>query len=139
MTPHGMMETVLYVDDLVAAERFYANVLGLKAIAHDPGRHVFFRCGYGVFLLFNPIATGAVTTHIGSVPVPRHGSTGPGHAAFTAHESELPAWRERLREAGVAIETEIAWPQGGHSIYFRDLAGNSVELVTPAVWGLAEE
>jgi catechol 2,3-dioxygenase-like lactoylglutathione lyase family enzyme len=139
MTPHGVMETVLYVDDLDAAEGFYTTVLGLEVIARERGRHVFFRCGRSVFLVFNPTVTRTNTTHGASIVVPAHGALGPGHMAFTAHEAELPAWRERLRGAGVAIETEIAWPQGGHSIYFRDPAGNSVELVTPAVWGMDEE
>ena len=30
----------------------------------------------------------------------------------------------------------FTWPGGGRSIYFRDPAGNCVELVTPGVWGL---
>ena len=36
----------------------------------------------------------------------------------------------------VAIEHEEAWERGGHSLYFRDPAGNSVELITPGLWGL---
>ena len=39
-------------------------------------------------------------------------------------------------EHRVEIEHEEAWPRGGHSLYFRDPAGNSVELITPGVWGL---
>jgi hypothetical protein len=35
---------------------------------------------------------------------------------------------------GVAIEQEVDWPRGGKSLYFRDPAGNSVELLTPGVW-----
>ena len=50
----------------------------------------------------------------------------------------MPRWRDRLASLGVAIESEIGWPQGGESIYVRDPAGNSVEFVTAAVWGLAE-
>jgi catechol 2,3-dioxygenase-like lactoylglutathione lyase family enzyme len=38
-------------------------------------------------------------------------------------------WRERLAANGIAIEHEQDWPQGTHSIYFRDPAGNSVELI----------
>ena len=37
----------------------------------------------------------------------------------------------------VPIELETDWPRGGHSLYFRDPAGNSVELITPGLWGLA--
>ncbi len=36
------------------------------------------------------------------------------------------------------IESEGRWPGGGYSIYFRDPAGNSIELATAAVWGLEE-
>ena len=37
-------------------------------------------------------------------------------------------------KGGVPIEAEIAWPQGGHSLYVRDPASNSVELATPSIW-----
>jgi hypothetical protein len=36
----------------------------------------------------------------------------------------------------VPIEKEVAWPNGGQSLYFRDPAANLVELVTPGIWGL---
>ena len=50
---------------------------------------------------------------------------------------DLDAWRALAARAhGVAIEHEETWPLGGHSLYFRDPAGNSVELITPGVWGL---
>ena len=48
--------------------------------------------------------------------------------------NSIPAWREHLRQQGVAIEAEISWPSGGYSIYFRDPAGNSLELATPQMW-----
>lgn len=43
----GILETSLYVDDLDAAEHFYAELLGLEVIISQPGRHVFLRCGPG--------------------------------------------------------------------------------------------
>jgi catechol 2,3-dioxygenase-like lactoylglutathione lyase family enzyme len=138
MTPHGLLETVLYAGDLGAAEAFYTQVLGLTLIGREPERHRFFRCGHGVFLVFNPAVTSKPYTTPGAPAVPLHGAYGPGHAAFRVHPAELPAWRERLRAAGVAVESEVDWPQGGHSLYFRDPAGNSLELATPAIWGLAE-
>ena len=30
---------------------------------------------------------------------------------------------------------EVPWPEGGRSIYFRDPAGNSLELAPPTLWG----
>jgi catechol 2,3-dioxygenase-like lactoylglutathione lyase family enzyme len=52
-------------------------------------------------------------------------------------ESGALDWRrQKLQESSVVIEQKVEWPRGGKSIYFRDPAGNSVELVTPGVWGL---
>jgi catechol 2,3-dioxygenase-like lactoylglutathione lyase family enzyme len=139
MKPCGILETALYVRDLATAERFYTTVLRLDVIARAPGRHVFFRCGGGVLLVFNPDRTEAEETLVGGVSVPRHGARGPGHMAFAVREAEVEPWRARLQAAGVAIESEIRWPGGGHSLYFRDPAGNSVELATPRLWGLPEQ
>lgn len=126
-----ILETCLYVNDLAAAEEFYSRVLGLKAFARVEGRHLFFRCGQGVFLLFNPVRSSQAE---GSLPVPTHGAQGAGHVAFAMAEAEIERWREHLRQNGVEIETEITWPSGGYSLYFRDPAGNSVELATPQTW-----
>jgi catechol 2,3-dioxygenase-like lactoylglutathione lyase family enzyme len=70
--------------------------------------------------------------------VPAHGAKGPGHACFAVPEQALDAWQARLAAAGVAIEQEAKWPRGGRSFYFRDPAGNSLELATPRIWGLPE-
>ena len=125
------LETCLYVEDLVAAETFYREVLGLAPFSRVTGRHVFFRCGDGVFLLFNPTRTSQPE---GDLPVPTHGAHGPGHVSFAMQPDDIPAWRAHLQQHGVPIETEITWPSGGYSIYFRDPAGNSVELATPQTW-----
>ena len=47
---------------------------------------------------------------------------------------DLPRWREKLVAHGVAIEHEQGWENGAQSIYFRDPAGNSLELATPRLW-----
>jgi len=133
MQVNRVLETCLYVDDLEAAEEFYTRVFGLARISRVDGRHVFFRCGDGVFLLFNPETT--IQPNNSSSGVPRHGARGPGHAAFAMREADIDAWREHLRRNNVEIEKEIAWPGGGYSLYFRDPAGNSVELATPQTWG----
>ncbi len=129
MQPDGIVETCLYADDLAAAENFYTTVLGLTPFSRVEGRHVFFRCGSGVFLVFNPTKTAE-----SGGDVPSHGAHGPGHVAFGMQPADIPAWRERLQAHQVAIEKEITWPSGGHSLYFRDPAGNSVELTMAQTW-----
>jgi catechol 2,3-dioxygenase-like lactoylglutathione lyase family enzyme len=130
----GVLETSLYVADLERAEAFYRRVLELPLVSRQPGRHVFFQCGAGMLLLFDPQSSSRPD---GDIPV--HGAIGPGHAAFRIRADQVAAWRAELAEKGVAIEREIAWPQGGHSIYFRDPDGNSLELATPSLWGLPED
>jgi catechol 2,3-dioxygenase-like lactoylglutathione lyase family enzyme len=135
MTMHAreILEAVVYASDLEAAEAFYEDVLGLEPVARLEGRHVFFRCGGRVFLVFDPAAT------IGGERIPGHGATGPGHVCFAATADELEGWRAHLRAKGIEIEQEVEWPGGGQSIYFRDPAGNSVELGTPKIWALKDE
>jgi XTP/dITP diphosphohydrolase len=130
------MESALYVTDLDAAEAFYSGVLGLPRIAKVPGRHVFFRCGAGVLLLFNPAATRDAPPPDAKLPVPPHGATGPGHLCFSATAEEIAAWKAHLEACGVAIEADFPWPaSGGRSIYFRDPSGNSIEFAEPRIWG----
>jgi catechol 2,3-dioxygenase-like lactoylglutathione lyase family enzyme len=135
----GVLEACLYASNLDLAEQFYGDLLGLELVAREPGRHLFFRCGEGMFLLFNPACTSTEQTEIAGVRIPLHGAQGAGHVAFRVSEAVLPAWRDRLRQAGVTIESEVTWPSGGHSLYCRDPAGNSIELATLALWGLPSE
>jgi catechol 2,3-dioxygenase-like lactoylglutathione lyase family enzyme len=125
-----IFETCLYANDLAAAERFYSDVLGLEVVSRNEGRGVVFRCGPGVLLVFD-----ARQTRIPGGRLPTHGADGPGHVAFLARESELDAWRQQLQRLGIPIEKEVDWPEGGHSLYFRDPAGNVVELAPPTLWG----
>ena len=131
----GVLEACLYAGDLRAAERFYGDIIGLPVYARVPGRHVFFRCGDGMFLVFDPVATRAGMAVEGGETRLQHGARGVGHVAFRVAESTWPDWRAKLVAAGVRIEAEVAWPGGGRSIYVRDPGGNSVELATAAVWG----
>ena len=136
LTVAGVLETCIYAEDLEAAEAFYRSVLGLEAFQKAPGRHVFFYCGpHAVFLVFNPEATVRSDMKLG---VPTHGAAGPGHVTFSIREAEMADWREHLGSEGIAIEKEVDWPGGGRSIYFRDPAGNSVELASARIWRLEE-
>src|SRR5688572_18051506 len=101
MRPAGLLETSVYVNDLAAAKQFYGGVLGLELLAEQPGRHVFFRGGRGVFLVFDPSSTATESTSINGSVLPLHGCTGAGHMAFSIPEGDLEAWRERLAAGGV--------------------------------------
>lgn len=138
MSPYGVIEAVLYAEDLDPIEQFYTEVIGLKKILRDHDRHVFFACGLTRLLVFNPQVTATHLTEVNHAIIPLHGARGSSHLAFAIRESELEPWRKRLAECKVAIESEVVWPQGGHSIYFRDPARNSLELITPVAWGLPE-
>lgn len=123
-------ETILYASDLDAAATFYTEGFGLRLLAKNELMLVL-GIGENYLLIFDSAKS--------SVPgrdVPSHGMEGEGHIAFTAADHELPAWRDRLAQAGIEIESEIQWADGqrGTSIYVRDPSGNSVELAPPILW-----
>ncbi|MEP9370527.1 VOC family protein [Mesorhizobium sp. KR1-2] len=132
----GILESALYVADLDAAEAFYGEVMGLERIAKVPGRHVFFRCGQGVLLLFNADATRHPPAPDAKLPVPPHGTVGQGHLCFSGTADEIERWKAHLEASNIAIEADFEWPNGGRSIYFRDPSGNSLEIAEPRIWGI---
>ena len=123
-----ILETCLYVSDIKKATAFYQALFDLEPYAVENNRHVFFRIGDCMLLLFNS----AVTKKGGSVPA--HGVTGQGHVAFTIEHRKLQFWRNRLEEQNIEIEQEYVWPSAGKSIYFRDPFMNSIELATSDTW-----
>lgn len=126
----GVYETVLYARNLAEAGRFYAGVLGLRAVRENVELLDAFRLpDGGVLLLFNPDESSKPGRE-----VPSHGGVGSGHVAFRMENGAYSAWLNRLRGAAVAIEQEVTWPTGARSIYVRDPAGNSVELVEGEIW-----
>lgn len=126
----GVLETCLYAPDLEAARGFYQGLLGLELFAEQPGRHLFFRAGPGVFLVFNPEATRKETA------LPPHGAQGSVHVCFRVPAEELPGWVARLEAHGYPV-TWAEW-KAGRSLYVYDPAGNLVELAPAAIWGLAD-
>jgi catechol 2,3-dioxygenase-like lactoylglutathione lyase family enzyme len=142
MTPSAILESALYVTDLDAAETFYREVLGLEVIAKAEGRHIFFRCGVGVLLLFNADATRQPPAPDAKLPVPPHGAVGQGHLCFAATAEEIVRWKAHLEALKIALEADFEWPSsgkssgGGRSIYFRDPSGNSLEFAEPRIWGM---
>ncbi|WP_419695346.1 VOC family protein [Mesorhizobium muleiense] len=136
MTPSAILESALYVTDLDAAEKFYTDLLGLDLLGKVEGRHLFFRCGDGVLLIFNAAATKVPPAPDAKLKVPPHGTVGDGHLCFAASADEIVRWRAHLERKKIAIESEFEWPQGGRSIYIRDPSGNSIEFAEPRIWGI---
>lgn len=131
MRVNEILETCLYVDNLDVAERFYQTVLGLTVVERSEGRHLFLQCGQRMLLLFLPEATDDPKSS-----APPHGARGPGHVAFAVPDRDMTGWQTHLQQHQVPIEKTVSWPQGGHSLYFRDPAGNSLELASPLIWQL---
>lgn len=131
--PTALLEAALYVDDLNTAANFYGQTLGLNEELRVPGRHVFFRVGQTILLIFDANVTAEGSSNP-RFPVPAHGAHGPGHLCFAASRAEIDQWRTHLETAGHPIEADFDWPGGAHSIYFRDPAGNSIEIAEPRLW-----
>ena len=134
----GVLEAALYATDLDAAEAFYGGVLGLERIARAGSRHVFFRAGGTILLVFNPDETERPGTNP-DLPVPPHGARGPGHLCFAVPAEALDRIARHLVSSGVAIEADFRWPNGARSVYVRDPAGNSVEFAEPRLWSPATD
>jgi catechol 2,3-dioxygenase-like lactoylglutathione lyase family enzyme len=125
----GVLETTLYHDGggREAVERFYGDLLGLPAVA-GWADGVAFRVGTGVLLLFDRGRLAARTD-----PIADHGASGPGHACLRSGPGEYERWREHLESAGVEIVHDQDWA-GGRSFYFKDPAGNLLEIADRDIW-----
>ena len=90
----AVLEAALYAEDLDAAEAFYGGVLWMERIARVGDRHVFFRAGSSVVLIFTPARPREGPSNP-DIPVPPHGAEGPGHLCLSAEaqgvsESRFP-------------------------------------------------
>jgi len=118
---------------VAATASFYSDLLGLRLLAEPDELGAVFRLpDGGVLLLFDPRRASAPGR-----PVPSHGATGAGHVAFSVGAGGLEALADELRRRGVEVEREITWDEGGRSLYVRDPAGNSVELIEGEAWPAA--
>ena len=124
-------ETVLYAGDVEAAAAFYAGPLGLRRLTAGDETWAAFRLDDGgVLLIFDPAQSALPGRQI-----PSHGATGSGHIALSVRAGALDALAAELRRSDIEIERELRWDEGGRSIYVRDPAGNSVELIEGEAWG----
>jgi catechol 2,3-dioxygenase-like lactoylglutathione lyase family enzyme len=127
---YGVLETCIYVSDLDRTKTFYTEVLGIEVHSELEGRHAFFRIGDSMLMAFVADESRKGKT------LPPHGAEGEIHLALRIGRGDLGAWKKRLEERGIAIESEYAWGDRGVSLYFRDPDGNLVELVNAEIWGI---
>jgi catechol 2,3-dioxygenase-like lactoylglutathione lyase family enzyme len=130
-----IVETAVYVSDLVRSREFYCDVLGADVLLDTPRLLALGIGGESVLLLFQRGATTEPLQTPGGV-VPPHGAEGVQHFAFAIAPNALDLWREHLTRTGVGIESEVRWPRGGRSLYLRDPDNHSVELITPGLWAV---
>lgn len=132
-----ILETSLYCDDLPRAAAFYRELFDLAPLFQDD-RLIALDAGHGTVLLLFRRGGSADGARAAGGFIPPHDGTGPVHLAFSVTAENLDRLRQRLRQRGVAIESEVAWPSGATSLYFRDPEHHSVELATPVMWGRAD-
>ncbi len=129
----GVLETVLYADNLERSERFYTDVLCLTPLFRDSRMRAFAAGNRSVLLVFQRGAS-LQTVRMKGGTIPPHDGSGPVHVAFAVGKGQLPEWEERLRSRNIEIEGRTDWPRGGRSIYFRDPDGHLLEFATPGLW-----
>jgi catechol 2,3-dioxygenase-like lactoylglutathione lyase family enzyme len=130
---NGVLETSLYVDDLPRSVAFYRELFDLDVLFADDRLCALAVAGRQVLLLFRKGMSAQPAPVAGGI-IPGHDGSGRLHLAFAVAAAELPAWEERLRRQGAAVESTVDWPRGGRSLYFRDPDGHLLELVTPGLW-----
>ncbi len=124
-----IFETVLYADDLIAAEGFYREVMGLEVISRGE-LLVSFRCANSVLLIFNR----ALSAQAGR-EVPSHGTTGAGHVAFALRPEDFDVWKRRLEPP--AWPSNKKWNGNKAAARFTSAIRPEmiVELAPPTLWG----
>lgn len=129
----GVLETVLYCEDLARAKSFYADELELR-VMFDSTRLVAFDIGGDRALLLFQRGMTSEDVHTPGGLIPGHDGSGPAHMAFAIPIEEYEPWRSHLAARGIAIRSEVVWRAGGRSLYFDDPDGHVIELATPGLW-----
>jgi catechol-2,3-dioxygenase len=115
---------------------FYINILGLEFVSEEKDRHVFLKAGQSMLLIFNPNKT-LVSNGSSATQLPIHGAfASPSiiHFALEIDKQNYDTAKHMLNEKNVKIAKEVTWEKDTNSIYFRDPAGNLVEIITSGSW-----
>lgn len=128
-----LAESALYVDDLDRSVSFYRRLMEFPVVLQNERFCVLRLSAQQVLLLFRRGSSLSPTQLPGGL-VPAHDGQGPLHICFGIAAEAVKDWEERLRVQGIAVESEVRWPSGAISLYFRDPDQHAVELATPGVF-----
>lgn len=128
-----ILETAIYVDDLELAAQFYDRVFGLERLLQDQ-RVVAYDAGSSTVLLLFKRGVSMTGQSLPGGFIPSHDGSGPVHFCFAIDAEQVPLWEAHLVQLGVPVESRMAWPSGGKSVYFRDPDQHLIELASPGVW-----
>jgi catechol 2,3-dioxygenase-like lactoylglutathione lyase family enzyme len=142
----GVDHLTIPVHDLVAAQRFYCEVLGAAylmtvddATLRKHGRPPAANDGEGVHHV--SVLLGGQTRV--DLFLQRRGQAGAElghpHYAFRVPPRELLTWKQRLESRGVPTDGPLQLgPPGQASLYFNDPSGNHLEVTTLGYLGAVE-
>jgi catechol-2,3-dioxygenase len=131
MKINKIVETCIYSSDLGSMKKFYVDILGLPLVEEEKDKLIFLKAGKSMLLVFNP-----ARTSIDNEKLPTHGAATPPasvHFAMEIEGQDYHRWKELLAKNNIPIEKQVDWEEA-KSLYFRDPAGNLVELITPGEW-----
>jgi catechol 2,3-dioxygenase-like lactoylglutathione lyase family enzyme len=115
------------------ARAFYTRVFGFVSMTEDE-RIAALDTGPGRVLILFKRGSTLKPARVGTGFIPPHGGHGALHFALAIPDVAYADWTRHLAAHAVVIESEVAWPRGGRSLYFRDPDGNLGELATPGLW-----
>ena len=125
----GIIETTLYVKEMQPSVEFYQRLFDFATL-HASERLTALRVAPGQVLLLMKEGASAEPSVMSFGVIPPSDAAGEQHVAFGVPPEELDRWRDTLQRYGIAIESAFDWPDGGHSIYFRDPDNHCIEVKT---------
>ena len=132
----SVLETILYVDDMVRARTFYEEVMGLEAGIADDFMTAY-RVGNTMLLLFVRGSRLEDQEMPNGDLIPPHDGSGPAHFAFATAQENMDAWRTHLETHYIEVISTVRWERSGTtSLYFHDPDGHVVEIASPGLWGI---
>jgi lactoylglutathione lyase len=117
--------TTLYVDDVAASTRFYAEALGLAVrFEHESGTYTEFETGPTTLALLDRLAATDATGLA-------CGRTTPTGNVTLACNDVAARWSHAIAHGATAIHAPVDKPWGQTSSFVTDPDGNLIEIATP--------